>query len=157
MNAAFICFNKRNSPFKGTQTLVAQIFQNVNMTQRLRNTERLSWEWPFFSYLKHSGKLLRVPVPTWKNEKHKGYLEFLFILQMTLMHNVIKTWNWPQMPLTQPPKSLGEAARRSACDRGADLCTGSSPFQISFLGVHGPCSFQAFPDTGPACSWGETS
>ena len=46
-----------------------------------------------FSYLKHSGKLLRVPMPKWKNEKHKGYLECLFILQMTLMHNVIKTWS----------------------------------------------------------------
>lgn len=44
-----------------------------------------------FSYLKHSGKLLHVPVPKRKNEKHKGYLECLFILQMTLMHNVIKT------------------------------------------------------------------
>lgn len=46
-----------------------------------------------FSYLKHSGKLLCFPVPKRKNEKHKGYLECLFILQMTLMHNVIKTWN----------------------------------------------------------------
>ena len=32
-------------------------------------------------------------MPKWKNEKHKGYLECLFILQMTLMHNVIKTWS----------------------------------------------------------------
>lgn len=46
-----------------------------------------------FSYLKHSGKLLCVPMPKRKNEKHKGYLECLFILQMTLMHNVIKTWS----------------------------------------------------------------
>ena len=32
-------------------------------------------------------------MPKWKNEKHKGYLECLFILQMTSMHNVIKTWS----------------------------------------------------------------
>lgn len=109
-----------------------------------------------FSYLKHSGKLLHVPVPKWKNEKHKGYLECLFILQMTLMHNAIKTRS---SLASNAPMQLPKAWERQLApvwNLWVDPCKENSPSQMSCIAIHGPFSFQAFPHKICLLVWGNS-